>query len=94
MLDEFKHIYVDKNKVVNLTRNETKILLCLMKNEISTVKEIAESVGYDAWDKYIIRTILTQICVLRKKLKGLLDIVCVKTVGYKLEYVKDGGKDA
>lgn len=85
MYDEDNYRFIGKDRIIDLTINENKILLLLMKNkgEVITIEKLCKLI-YNDEGYYLKECIRNKIFRLRRKLAGEVDIVTVIGVGYKI----------
>lgn len=85
MHDEDNYIYVGSEKIIDLTLKENKILSLLIRNKgrVITHEQLCKLI-YGGVDYYFIECIRNKMFFLRKKLKGEVEILNVRGVGYKI----------
>lgn len=82
-----KHRIVADGKRINLTKKENEILQLLYdnKDKVVTYNEISEKVYGAPIDKYILNSLLKQICLLKKKIREYITIQNIGKTGYIIE---------
>lgn len=85
MHDEDNYTFIGKNKTIDLTVKENKILHLLIQNkgEVVTKEQLCRLL-YNDIDYYLEECMKIKIFGLRKKLKGEVEIVTIRGVGYKI----------
>lgn len=85
MHDEDNYIYVGVNKKIYLTVKENKILSMLIRNKgnVVTYEQLCRLI-YNDMDYYFKECIRNKVFYLRKKLKGELEILTIRGIGYKI----------
>lgn len=84
MHDEENRIYIGNKGIIELTINENKILILLIKNKDRVVKyaEFSQIIYGCKPDKYLIDCIREKIFRLRRKMKDEFEIYNKKCRGY------------
>lgn len=85
MHDEDNYIYVGTKKIIDLTVKENKILSLLIHNKgrVITHKQLCKLI-YGDIDYYFMECMRNKIFGLRKKLKGEVEILNIRGIGYKI----------
>lgn len=93
MHDEDNYIFIGTNKTIPLTIRENKILKILIENKgkVVTYQQLCKLI-YRETDYYIKQCILNKMFKLRKKLKGEVEILTIRGVGYKIPTSNYGSK--
>lgn len=81
MLDEDKNVFAMKDKIIKLTKTETRLMQVLIKNKN---KYVATEDLVNLVDCNSAMAIRRLICSLNKKLKGEYHIKNNRTKGYKI----------
>lgn len=85
MHDEDNYIYVGTDKIIDLTLKENKILSLLIQNKgkVVTHEQLCKLI-YNDMDYYLKECMINKVFGLRKKLKGEVEILTIRGVGYKI----------
>lgn len=87
MHDYNNGVYYGKDKIIELTDLENRILNLLIKNKHTVVRhrQIMKRIYKSDEDKELMNTITSNIYRLRKKLKGEVNIKTRRNIGYWID---------
>lgn len=85
MHDEDNHIFIGTNRIIDLTVKENKILSLLIHNKgkVVTYEQLCKLI-YNDMDYYLKQCMSNKVFKLRKKLKGEVEILTIREIGYKI----------
>lgn len=89
MLDDNTGMYYSKGKIISLTPTENLILQVLIRNKqrATTYKEILHEVWLMEYNKKTRLMLEQRISLLRYKLRKVLKITTIRTIGYNIREV-------
>lgn len=77
-------LYMGVKEKVKLSKNQSKILICLSSGNATTYEEICKYL-YSTYDKYTKKIVVKHIHFIRFKTKNQLKVKTIIGVGYILE---------